>query len=123
MAAVSVVLPWSMWPIVPTLRCGFDRSNFCFAMCLLPLSCGSGGRTRTADNSIMSRVLCQLSYAARRAVDRSVLRACQLTSHPAVAHPRSAGRPGTAPGRLGVREPPVGIEPTTPALPWLCSAD
>jgi len=22
-----------------------------------------------------------------------------------------------------VGEPPVGIEPTTPALPWLCSAD
>src|SRR3954468_16918498 len=32
-AAVSVVLPWSMWPMVPTLRCGFVRSNFCFAMC------------------------------------------------------------------------------------------
>src|SRR5215213_8978789 len=32
MAAVSVVLPWSMWPIVPTLRCGLVRSNFCFAM-------------------------------------------------------------------------------------------
>ena len=28
-----------------------------FAMWLLPLSCGSGGRTRTADPSIMSRVL------------------------------------------------------------------
>ena len=27
---------------------------------------GSGGRTRTDDNSIMSRVLCQLSYAALR---------------------------------------------------------
>ena len=26
----------------------------------------SGGRTRTDDNSIMSRVLCQLSYAALR---------------------------------------------------------
>ena len=23
MAAVRVVLPWSMWPIVPTLQCGF----------------------------------------------------------------------------------------------------
>src|SRR3954462_14587841 len=28
-AAVSVVLPWSMCPMVPTLRCGFVRSNFC----------------------------------------------------------------------------------------------
>src|SRR5256885_7014269 len=31
-AAVSVVLPWSMCPIVPTLRCGFVRSNFCLAI-------------------------------------------------------------------------------------------
>src|SRR5256886_15542798 len=31
-AAVSVVLPWSMCPIVPTLRCGFERSNFCLAI-------------------------------------------------------------------------------------------
>ena len=37
MAAVSVVLPWSMCPIVPTFTCGLVRSNFCFAMrmCLL----------------------------------------------------------------------------------------
>jgi len=31
-AAVSVVLPWSTWPIVPTLQCGFVRSNFAFAI-------------------------------------------------------------------------------------------
>jgi hypothetical protein len=24
-------LPWSMWPIVPTLTCGLLRSNFSFA--------------------------------------------------------------------------------------------
>ena len=35
MAAVSVVLPWSMWPIVPMLRCGFVRSNFFLAMAYL----------------------------------------------------------------------------------------
>src|SRR5580704_7718468 len=29
-AAVSVVLPWSTWPIVPTLTCGLLRSNFSF---------------------------------------------------------------------------------------------
>src|SRR5947209_20436013 len=33
-AAVSVVFPWSMCPIVPTLRCGFVRSNFCLAISL-----------------------------------------------------------------------------------------
>jgi hypothetical protein len=26
-------LPWSMWPIVPTLTCGLSRSNFSFAIC------------------------------------------------------------------------------------------
>ena len=31
-AAVSVVLPWSICPIVPTLTCGFVRSNFCLAI-------------------------------------------------------------------------------------------
>src|SRR3977135_471048 len=31
-AAVSVVLPWSTCPIVPTLTCGFVRSNFPFAI-------------------------------------------------------------------------------------------
>ena len=32
MAAVRVVLPWSTCPIVPTLTCGFVRSNLCFAI-------------------------------------------------------------------------------------------
>src|SRR4030065_100977 len=31
-AAVRVVFPWSMCPIVPTFKCGFDRSNFCLAI-------------------------------------------------------------------------------------------
>src|SRR3954470_23271023 len=31
-AAVRVVLSWSMCPIVPTFTCGFVRSNFSFAM-------------------------------------------------------------------------------------------
>src|SRR5262249_26474310 len=30
-AAVSVVLPWSMCPMVPMLTCGLVRSNFAFA--------------------------------------------------------------------------------------------
>ena len=34
-AAVRVVLPWSTWPIVPTLTCGFDRSNFSLAILAL----------------------------------------------------------------------------------------
>src|SRR3990172_5454527 len=31
-AAVSVVFPWSMCPIVPTFMCGFVRSNLCLAI-------------------------------------------------------------------------------------------
>src|SRR5215207_2678126 len=31
-AAVVVVFPWSTWPIVPTLTCGFVRSNLALAM-------------------------------------------------------------------------------------------
>src|SRR5207249_11109560 len=31
-AAVKVVLPWSMCPMVPTLTCGLLRSNFSLAM-------------------------------------------------------------------------------------------
>ncbi len=36
MAAVSVVLPWSTCPIVPTLTCGFLRSNLALDMTLSP---------------------------------------------------------------------------------------
>ena len=32
MAAVNVVLPWSTWPMVPMLTCGFVRSNFSLAI-------------------------------------------------------------------------------------------
>src|SRR5690242_16336346 len=47
MAAVNVVLPWSMCPIVPMLTCGFVRSYFAFAIAWLPpttlwFSAGSG---------------------------------------------------------------------------------
>jgi hypothetical protein len=34
-AAVNVVLPWSMCPIVPTFTCGLSRTNFSFAIVLL----------------------------------------------------------------------------------------
>src|SRR3954454_20982166 len=30
-AAVRLVLPWSMWPIVPMFTCGLVRSNFFLA--------------------------------------------------------------------------------------------
>jgi hypothetical protein len=33
-AAVNVVFPWSMCPMVPTFTCGFFRSYFFFAISL-----------------------------------------------------------------------------------------
>jgi len=42
-AAVNVVLPWSTCPIVPTLQCGFVRSNFCLAMNLLSVASQRSG--------------------------------------------------------------------------------
>src|SRR3982751_1399157 len=39
-AAVRVVLPWSMWPMVPTFTCGLEQSNFSLAMSfVLPSRC------------------------------------------------------------------------------------
>ena len=35
-AAVSDVLPWSTWPIVPMLQCGLLRSNFALAIVVSP---------------------------------------------------------------------------------------
>jgi hypothetical protein len=34
-AAVNVVFPWSMCPIVPTFTCGFVLSNFFFDISIL----------------------------------------------------------------------------------------
>src|SRR6478736_5707499 len=91
-AAVRLVLPWSMWPIVPTLTCGLLRSNFFLATgpshskdwggCVPPDGSGStrGGAQngiRTRDLILTKDVLCQLSYLGprrttprRRAEDR-----------------------------------------------------
>src|SRR6476659_9155694 len=41
-AAVRLVLPWSMWPIVPILTCGLVRSNFFFAIVIAPWLCPTG---------------------------------------------------------------------------------
>src|SRR5678815_5335371 len=45
-AAVNVVLPWSMCPIVPTFTCGFVRSYFAFAMMWPPTRLARPGATR-----------------------------------------------------------------------------
>ncbi len=73
-AAVKVVLPWSMWPIVPTFTCGFVRSNFSLAMnSALALDelrlprypdwvTGADDQNRTGDLVLTKDALCRLSY-------------------------------------------------------------
>src|SRR5437773_12120240 len=82
-AAVRVVLPWSTWPIVPTLTCGLVRSNFCLAIgVFVPPQCamsisgahrdmirspanrafGAHVGTRTRDLLFTKEVLYLLSY-------------------------------------------------------------
>src|SRR5438046_9222585 len=56
MAAVRVVLPWSMWPMVPTFTWGLFRSNFSLAMVapgflsgIQNFRTGDGGRSLATD--------------------------------------------------------------------------
>src|SRR3954452_19911590 len=57
-AAVSVVFPWSTCPIVPTLMCGFVRSNFFFAM--------AAHSSLTEQFSVLSRCV-ELWFVGRQA--------------------------------------------------------
>src|SRR6476659_4015544 len=71
-AAVRVVLPWSMCPMVPTLTCGLLRSNFSLAMSAIlvyQMRCplrwcepGADDQNRTGDLVLTKDALCQLSY-------------------------------------------------------------
>src|SRR2546422_11314451 len=88
-AAVSDVLPGSIWPIVPMFTCGLVRSNFFlatgrllllfldadrpvhqarlrhelrFSGAVSPPRDGAHNRTRTDDLFLTKEVLCQLSY-------------------------------------------------------------
>src|SRR5437016_2683397 len=85
-AAVSVVLPWSTCPIVPTFTCGLLRSNFCFAIATdsrvqgvisvaaapaapFDRSKRAGGahdRNRTDDLLLTMEMLYRLSYVGAR---------------------------------------------------------
>src|SRR3989304_7741486 len=66
-AAVRVVLPWSMWPMVPTLMWGFVRSNRFLAIDDSSVLVGKGWAlgaargTRTHNVLFTKQVLCQLS--------------------------------------------------------------
>src|SRR5215212_7647324 len=86
-AAVRLVLPWSMWPIVPMFTCGLVRSNFFLATGPVSLQLlaarlarlgqgfasdrrfrgprgghGAHNRVRTDDLFLTKEVLCRLSY-------------------------------------------------------------
>src|ERR1700758_25816 len=69
MAAVNVVLPWSMWPMVPTLQCGLLRSNFSFALSLLHVARGALARVFL----LLFRCSLHLRYDFLRNGSRSLL--------------------------------------------------
>src|SRR3990172_6168578 len=48
-AAVNVVFPWSMCPMVPTFTCGLLRSNFSLAMSTILALCCPGGNAAVID--------------------------------------------------------------------------
>src|SRR5262245_10775503 len=86
-AAVRVVLPWSMWPMVPTLTCGLDRSNFSLAMSfvlpsLYPLA-------STAVTHVSEPALAQPSRSALLWASFADLRS--LAHHPKLAKRAKGG--------------------------------
>src|SRR3954452_17564600 len=102
-AAVKVVLPWSMCPIVPTFTCGLERSNFSLAMSanlalsLCPSSySGADDQDRTGDLVLTKDALCQLSY-----IGLNVVVSQQSTAFTARAAP--AQRTHTCVRRVGRR--------------------
>src|SRR5260221_11918257 len=100
-AAVKVVLPWSMCPIVPTFTCGLLRTNFCFAMDgYIPLL--------TAADRLVG-VPAAYWMAHHRATQRNVPPHAPLVL-------RSRGEAAEGP-----LEPTMGIEPMTPILPRWCA--
>src|SRR5512133_1271016 len=72
-AAVKVVLPWSMWPIVPMFTWGLFRSKCFLPICLIPSFGPFGLLARHAGNDLLRDVGrdlvvgVQLHRAARRA--------------------------------------------------------
>src|SRR5438876_8830648 len=55
-AAVKVVLPWSMCPIVPTFTCGLLRSNFSFAISPQPFADDCGLRVLIKFRELLPRL-------------------------------------------------------------------
>src|SRR5438309_8034447 len=69
-AAVNVVLPWSMCPIVPMFTCGLDRSNFSLPIAVHPLQLRRA--CRLIQNLVRSVVRVQLEEL-RAQIGRNLL--------------------------------------------------
>src|SRR5262245_20788925 len=122
-AAVSVVLTWSMCPIVPTFTCGLLRTNFCFAMSVEPTPQSDGrvnGRRPPVVVLRSARWLLEDRRLAPVPAQEVALFKTHKTSHHALVPGQTSGgrRSRTA---AGPSEPETGIEPVTPTLPRLCS--
>ena len=65
MAAVSVVLPWSTWPIVPTFKCGLSRTNSAKNRCCNESDTGAIDATK--QRTVGCTDVCVVSGASERA--------------------------------------------------------
>src|SRR5215210_9328712 len=83
-AAVRLVLPWSMWPIVPMLTCGLLRSNFFLDISLLLAPVPRPGRDRSD-----LRLLDELRGDARR--DLRVVAELHRGGRPTLGHRPQVG--------------------------------
>src|SRR5262249_60769858 len=114
MAAVSVVLPWSMCPMVPTFTWGFLRSNFAFAMGVLPPSRPSFARSarlrglreartalaqRLGPDALRHRLVVGELHREGRAPPAGRPAAPRVSAHLREGPP-SGGQPGLSPGPL-----------------------
>src|SRR2546426_11736286 len=151
MAAVSVVLPWSTCPIVPTFTCGFVRSNIFLAIVssvVLSSSCelqvGIGPTTSRLPSVCSATELLERNAAVPRVArwagrDSNSRRRSQLiysqpplaTWVPARAKETREQGPATAPPPdpyslppdSWYGEPTMGLEPATGGLQNRCSAN
>src|SRR3972149_11146029 len=130
MAAVSAVLPWSMWPMVPTLMCGLVRTNFCLAIrrFLLFSQLGLALRPSLAHRYHILSWSQPLLAADFPSLCGRVCRASSSRSR-ARAQTRCATEDGytlvsslCCPlSHIPLVEPTTGLEPVTPFLPRTCS--
>jgi len=74
MAAVSVVLPWSTWPIVPTFKCGLSRTNSAKNRCCNESDTGAIDATKQRTVGCTYVCVCVVSGASERESERGFAR-------------------------------------------------